>query len=105
MTRENQTSIQDVEIAVFAFSKDSQVETDIKNSHSYIYIYNMIELLMKKHHVSSKKIGFSGYKEDIAGYLSGLIELYLYRNIDISLSDDTEGFDPDEVPNNISGVA
>lgn len=101
MTKRNQSKIKDISIAVFAFAKDSQVQAELKSRPSYIFIYNMMELLMKKHSVSSAKIGFTGYKDDIAAYFSALMELYLYRNIDVSLLDATEGFDPDIMQNNI----
>ncbi len=54
---------------------------------------------MTKNHVSSEKVGISGYKEDVAAFFSQVMDLYMTKQIDIELVLDTNEFDPDYMPN------
>jgi hypothetical protein len=98
----NRIEIKYPEIAVFAFSKGSQMNDHIHTSKSYYYMLNMLETLMKKSNVESNKVGISGYKEDVAAYLAALLEVYFYKDMEIELMDDINEYDPDNMPNNFS---
>jgi len=105
MSRSKKKKLNQMDIAVFSFSKDSQMRNICPNRNSYNYVLDLLNKLMIEEGVKSDKIGLGGYVTDIAFYISGLIETYSNQNINIELcSDDfnlTE-FDPDLVPNNIS---
>jgi hypothetical protein len=104
MSRSKKKKITEMDIAVFSFSKNSQIRNISPNRNSYNYVLDLLNKLMIEEGVISDKIGLGGYVTDIAFYISGIIEVYSNHNINIELcSDDfnlTE-FDPDFVPNNI----
>jgi hypothetical protein len=52
----------------------------------------MIGTLMKKSNVESDRIGITGFKEDIASYLSALMAIYYYKDIEIDLKEDSSEF-------------
>ena len=105
MSRTKKKIITEIDIAVFSFSKNSQIRSISPNRNSYNYVLDLLNKLMIKEGVKSDKIGLGGYVTDIAFYISGIIEIYSNHNTNLELcSDDynlTE-FDPDFVPNNIS---
>jgi hypothetical protein len=104
MSRSKKKKITEMDIAVFSFSKNSQIRNISSNRKSYNNVLDLLNKLMIEQGVKSDKIGLGGYVTDIAFYISGIIEIYSNHNINIELcSDDfnlTE-FDPDFVPNNI----
>lgn len=104
MSRSKKKKINEMDIAVFCFSKDSQMRNISPNRNSYNYILGLLNKLMIEEGVKSDKIGLGGYVTDIAFYISGIIEIYSNHNINLDLCSDgfnlTE-FDPDLVPNNI----
>jgi hypothetical protein len=104
MSRSKKKKITEMDIAIFSFSKNSQIRNISPNRNSYNYVLDLLNKLMIEEGVISDKIGLGGYVTDIAFYISGIIEVYSNHNINIELcSDDfnlTE-FDPDFVPNNI----
>ena len=101
MTRRNRkrVDIKYPEIAVFAFSKGSQMNERVHKGQSYFYMLKMIDTLMRTNNVVSRKVGISGYKEDVAAYLAALLEVYFYRDMKIDLMEDINEYDPDIVPN------
>jgi len=96
--------VTEMDIAVFSFSKDSQMRNNLLNRNSYNYVLDVLNNLMEKEGVKSDKIGIGGYITDIAFYISGMIEIYSNNKISLELDidnfDATE-FDPDFVRNNI----
>ena len=104
MSRSKKKKITEMDIAIFSFSKNSQIRNISPNRNSYNYVLDLLNKLMIEEGVISDKIGLGGYVTDIAFYISGIIEVYSNHNINIELcSDDfnlTE-FDPDFMPNNI----
>ena len=104
MSRSKVNKVTEMDIAVFSFSKDSQMRNNLLNRNSYNYVLDVLNNLMEKEGVKSDKIGIGGYVTDIAFYISGMIEIYLNNNISLELDidnfDSTE-FDPDFVRNNI----
>lgn len=102
MTRRNRkrVEIKYPEIAVFALSKGSQMNERVHKGQSYNYMLNMIETLMRTNNVVSRKVGISGYKEDVAAYLAALVEVYLYNEMELEMKEDINEYDPDILPNN-----
>ena len=104
MSRSKKKKITEMDIAVFSFSKDSQMRNNLLNRNSYNYVLDVLNNLMEKEDVKSDKIGIGGYITDIAFYISGMIEIYSNNKISLELDidnfDATE-FDPDFVRNNI----
>ena len=86
-------------VAVFAFTRNAEFRDSFYQKESFNYFMSIIDSLMSKNHVSSEKVGFSGYKEDIAAFFSQAIDLYMSKHIDDELVLDTNEFDPDFLPN------
>ena len=89
------------EIAVFALSKGSQMNEQIINSESYSHVLRLIENTMRMNNVVSEKVGISGYKEDVVAYIVMMINLCMYKDMEIDLLEDTNEYDPDYLPKNI----
>jgi hypothetical protein len=87
------------EIAVFALSKGSQMNEHIINSESYGHVMRLIENTMRMNNVVSDKVGISGYKEDVVAYIVMMINLCMYKDMEIDLMEDTNEYDPDIMPN------
>ena len=104
MPRSKNKIIVETDIAVFSFSKNSQMRDISLNRISYNYVLDLLNKLMIEEGVKSDKIGLGGYVTDIAFFISGMIEIYSNNNISLELDidnfDSTE-FDPDFVRNNI----
>lgn len=104
MSRSKKKKIVETDIAIFSFSKNSQMRDIPLNRISYNYVLDLLNKLMTDEGVKSDKIGLGGYVTDIAFFISGMIEIYSNNNISLELDidnfDATE-FDPDFVRNNI----
>ena len=104
MPRSKNKIIVETDIAVFSFSKNSQMRDISLNRISYKYVLDLLNKLMIEEGIKSDKIGLGGYVTDIAFFISGMIEIYSNNNISLELDidnfDSTE-FDPDFVRNNI----
>ena len=98
--KRNRPEIKYPEIAVFALSKGSQMNDNIHKSDCYYYMLDKIEQMMRMNNVESDKFGISGYKEDVAAYLSFYLAVYQYKDLEVNLMDDINEYDPDIVPNN-----
>ena len=96
----NRKEIKYPEIAVFALSKGSQTNNINHKSESYYFMLEMIEKIMKMNNVNSDKFGISGYKEDVAAFISFYMDVYLFKDLEINLMDDINEYDPDIMPNN-----
>ena len=97
--KRNRPEIKYPEIAVFALSKGSQMNEQILNSESYGHVLRLIENTMRMHNVVSDKVGISGYKEDVVAYIVMMLNLCMYKDMEIDLMEDTNEYDPDIMPN------
>lgn len=86
-------------VTVFAFTRNAEFRDSFYQKESFNYFMKIIDSLMTKNHVSSEKVGISGYKEDVAAFFSQVMDLYMTKQIDIELVLDTNEFDPDYMPN------
>jgi hypothetical protein len=96
----NRPEIKYPEIAVFALSKGSQMNDNVHKSEIYYFMLDKIEQIMRMNNVKSDKFGISGYKEDVAAYLAFYLEVYHFKDLEVSLMDDINEYDPDIMPNN-----
>ena len=69
--------IQNEEIVVFAFKKGTQINSPNSNSESYSFVNTSIDIMTKGYNVTANKIGISGYREDVIGYIASLIDFYM----------------------------
>jgi len=101
MSRRNRrrTEVTYPAVAVFAFTRNAEFRNSFYQKESFNYFMKIIDSLMTKNHVSSEKVGISGYKEDVAAFFSQVMDLYMTKQIDIELVLDTNEFDPEYVPN------
>ncbi len=101
MSRRNRrrTEVAYPAVAVFAFTRNAEFRDSFYQKESFNYFMKIIDSLMTKNHVSSEKVGISGYKEDVAAFFSQVMDLYMTKQIDIELVLDTNEFDPDYMPN------
>ena len=99
--KRNRPEIKYPEIAVFALSKGSQMNEQIINSESYSHVLRLIENTMRMNNVVSDKVGISGYKEDVVAYIAMMVNLCMYKDMEIELLGDTSEYDPDYLPKNI----
>lgn len=86
-------------VAVFAFTRNAEFRDSFYQKESFNYFMRIIDSIMTKNHVSSEKVGISGYKEDVAAFFSQVMDLNVSKHIDVELVLDTNEFDPDNVPN------
>ena len=84
------------EIAVFSLKSGSQWRRlDEGNRGSYDFVMTIFNSMMRKSNVWSPKIGFGSTREDMAFFISGLINIYLYSDTDINLIEDINEYNPD----------
>ena len=96
----NRSELKHPEIAVFALTKGSQTKNNTHKSKIYYFMLDKIEQIMRVNKVCSSKFGVSGYKEDVAAFLSFYLEVYLYKDLEIRLMDNINEYDPDIMPDN-----
>lgn len=65
---------------------------------SYGHVLRLIENTMRMHNVVSDKVGISGYKEDVVAYIVMMLNLCMYKDMEIDLMDDINEYDPDIMP-------
>ncbi len=84
------------DIAVFTFSRGSQINGNIQDSESYHFVYRILKNMMTRYGLNVPKVGLSGSIEDMSAFIGGLIEYQLIYNINVEYFDgDTIEFDPD----------
>lgn len=84
------------DIAVFAFSRGSQINGNIQDSESYHFVYTILKNMMTRHGLDVSKIGLSGGLEDVTCFIAGLIEYQLIYNVDVQYFEgNTTEYDPD----------
>jgi len=80
------------DIVVFAFRKGSQARIEESKSSTYKFVDKAINRMLASYNVTSEKIAFSGFRDDINNFVSGLIDVYVkIYNVEI---DKVEDFDP-----------
>ncbi len=89
------------DIIVFSFAKHSQFKAELGSSPEYDYVYKILKGYLREYQVDIQKIGFGGYVEDVAGFISYILKTYHLNRIitGIEISDfDPAEFDPEVGP-------
>jgi len=92
------------DIIVFSFVKDSQIKEVCNDVDAYEYVKGVLSKLIEDHGGGYQKIGIGGYVQDVAGYISIIIQSYHHHRLvtNLSISEyDTSEFDPELGPNTI----
>ena len=71
----------------------SQNKTTPKSEETYNYIRCMIDVMLRKSHVTTAKVLIGGSTSDLCMWISGIIEFYHFK--DIEIHDNTYLFDED----------
>jgi hypothetical protein len=89
------------EMAEFILTKGSLANSAESNAETYSFMLDTIEKLMTTNNVSSRKIGISGYKEDMAALLAFFFKLYHFNKSNLYSVGENIEFDPDLMPVNM----
>ncbi len=78
---------------VFIIDTNRNQEEKSTNPQSYDYVEAVLNIVLRKNHVSTEKLFIGGKKENIVRFLSTLIENYNYD--DLLIADDTDMYKDD----------
>ena len=100
MPRRIKKRIRPQEKVVFILDENSQNRTTPKSEDTYNYVRCMIDVMLRKSHVTTSTVFVGGATRDFCMWISGIIEFYQFK--DIEMHDNTYLFDEDpdfDVPN------
>ena len=84
------------DIAVFTFSRGSQMNDNIQTCESYLFVQRILKNMMSRYGLDVPKIGLSGSMEDVTCFIAGLIEYQVMYNVNVEYFEgDTTEYDPD----------
>jgi hypothetical protein len=101
MPRRNRKTFRQQDKVVFVLDANSQNRSTPKSEDTYNYVRCMIDVMLRKSHVTTGKVFIGGSTRDLCMWISGILEFYQYK--DIEIHDNTYIFDEDpdfDVPNN-----
>ena len=88
------------EKVVFILDANSQNRTTPKSEDTYNYVRCMIDVLLRKSHVTTGTVFVGGTTRDLCMWISGILEFYLFKDIDMRDNTLLYRNDPDfDVPN------
>ena len=100
MPRRNKKRIRHQDRVVFLLDANSQNRTIPKSKDTYNYVRCMIDVLLRKSHVTTGTVFVGGTTRDFCMWISGILEFYQFK--DIEMHDNTYLFDEDpdfDIPN------
>jgi hypothetical protein len=100
MPRRNKKRIRHQEKVVFILDINSQNRNTKKSEDTYNYVRCMIDMMLRKSNVASGTIFVGGSTRDFCMWISGILEFYQFK--DINIQDNTYIFDEDpdfDMPN------
>jgi hypothetical protein len=100
MPRINKKRIRHQDKVVFVLDGNSQNRTTPKSEDTYNYVRCMIDMMLRKSNVATGTVFFGGSTRDFCMWISGILEFYQFK--DIEIQDNTYLFDEDpdfDVPN------
>jgi hypothetical protein len=101
MIEANNSNINDK--VVFVFEKGSQFNDDLFESNNFITVSKMLDTIIRLNAAQSNRIFFGGEKEDLAFFITGLIQFCnLADNLEIHQSFDYEDDEDFESDNEIT---
>ncbi len=83
MSRRNRQKANRQDKVVFVLDANSQDRNTPKLEDTYSYVSNMLDVLLRKNQVGTNTIFIGGSKHDICMWVSGILEFYQYKEIDI----------------------
>ena len=102
MPRRIKKRIRPQEKVVFILDANSQNRTTPKSEVTYNYVRCMIDVMLRKSHVTTGTVFVGGATRDFCMWISGILEFYQFK--DIEMHDNTYLFDEDQdfdVPNKV----
>ena len=100
MPRRNKKRIRHQEKVVFILDANSQNRTTPKSEDTYNYVRCMIDVMLRKSNVATGTVFVGGSTRDFCMWISGIIEFYQFKNIEIHDNTCLVEEDPDfDVPN------
>jgi len=100
MPRRNKKKNRQQEKVVFVLDSNSQNRTTPKSEDTYNYVRCLIDVMLSKSKVATGTVFVGGSTRDFCMWISGMIEFYQFKNIEIH--DNTYLFDEDadfDMPN------
>ena len=102
MRRRIKKRIRHQEKVVFILDANSQNRTTPKSEDTYNYVRCMIDVMLRKSHVATGTIFVGGDTRDFCMWISGIIEFYQFKDIDMHENTFLYRNDPDfNVPNKV----
>ena len=100
MPRRIKKRIRPQEKVVFILDANSQNRTTPKSEDTYNYVRCMIDVLLRKSHVTTGTVFVGGATRDFCMWISGIIEFYQFKGIEIQNNTYLVDEDPDfHMPN------
>jgi hypothetical protein len=100
MPKRNKKRIRHQEKVVFVLDANSQNRNTKKSEDTYNYVRCMIDMMLRKSNVATGTVFVGGSTRDFCMWISGIIEFYQFK--DINIQDNTCIFDEDadfDMPN------
>lgn len=100
MPRRNRQRVRHQDKVVFVLDANSQNRTTSKSEDTYNYVRCMIDVMLRKSHVATGTVFIGGSTRDFCMWISGIIEFYQFK--DINIQDNTYLLDEDpdfDMPN------
>ena len=97
MPRRIKKRIRPQEKVVFILDANSQNRSTPKSEDTYTYVRCMIDVMLRKSHVTTGTVFVGGTTRDFCMWISGIIEFYQFKGIEIQdntyLVDEDHDFD------------
>ncbi len=100
MPKRNKKRIRHQEKVVFYLDASSQNRSTPKSEDTYNYVRYIIDVMLKKSNVATDTVFVGGSTRDFCMWISGILEFYQFK--DIEIQDNTYLFDEDadfDMPN------
>ena len=100
MPRRNKKRIRQQDKVVFVLDLNSQNRTTQKLEDTYNYVRCLIDVMLRKSNVATGTVFVGGSTRDFCMWISGILEFYLFKDIDMQDNTLLYRNDPDfDVPN------
>ena len=100
MQRRNRRKVRHQEKVVFVLDRNSQNRNTPKAEDTYNYVRSMVDMMLYKSGVATDEVFVGGRKRDLCMWISGILEFYQYREINIQDNTHFYDLDPDfDMPN------
>jgi hypothetical protein len=94
MPKRNKKRIRRQEKVVFVLDANSQNRTTPKSEDTYNYVRCMIDVMLRKSNIATGTVFVGGSTRDFCMWISGILEFYQFKNINVQ--DNTYIFDEDQ---------